>query len=116
MDTVGGVVGEERSLPEVNTSKSSQTCFEGRQSRTNCGSSVSPTFFTGRNRRGALTMGTEGLDVLHTFDFGSIEEMDPSIGEAYSGCMGVLDSYDVQSCEKTYTTRTTVSQFVMILR
>lgn len=27
-------------------------------------------------------MGTEAVDVLHTFDFGSIEEMDPSIGEA----------------------------------
>lgn len=28
-----------------------------------------------------IAMGTEGVDVLHTFDFGSIEEMDPSIGE-----------------------------------
>lgn len=26
-------------------------------------------------------MGTEGVDALQTFDFGSIEEMDPSIGE-----------------------------------
>lgn len=37
--------------------------------------------FSVASKCGAIIMGTEAVDVLHTFDFGSIEEMDPSIGE-----------------------------------
>lgn len=35
-------------------------------------------------------MGSEGGDMVQTFDFGSIEEMDPSVGELLaSGIIGV---------------------------
>ena len=31
-------------------------------------------------------MGSEGGDMVQTFDFGSIEEMDPSVGELFATC------------------------------
>lgn len=40
----------------------------------------------------------EGLDILHTFDFGSIEEMDPSVGGFAYGLRCTATVTEVVAC------------------